>query len=61
VDIQEGRFTAPVKEAYESYLQSRKFVYGDKEKDVCLMDIAVMGMRELRKEDCLTTLMSLMR
>ncbi|NLU25973.1 MAG: phosphoribosylformylglycinamidine synthase [Hungateiclostridium thermocellum] len=56
VDIQEGRFTAPVKEAYESYLQSRKFVYGDKEKDVCLMDIAVMGMRELKKRGLLNDL-----
>jgi len=50
------KITAPVKEAYESYLQSRKFVYGDKEKDVCLMDIAVMGMRELKKRGLLNDL-----
>ncbi|HOM01718.1 MAG TPA: phosphoribosylformylglycinamidine synthase [Acetivibrio sp.] len=56
VDIEEGRFTAPIKDAYEKYLESRKLVYGDKEKDICLMDIAVMGMKELKKKGMLKDL-----
>ncbi|HQA58624.1 MAG TPA: phosphoribosylformylglycinamidine synthase, partial [Acetivibrio sp.] len=49
VDIEDGKYTAPLKDAYKSYLESRKFVYGDKNKDVCLMDIAVIAMKELKK------------
>ena len=40
----------PVKKAYETYLKDRSFVYGSEERDVCLMDIAVMGMKKLKKE-----------
>lgn len=49
VDIEDGKYTAPLKDAYKSYLESRKFVYGDKNKDICLMDIAVIAMKELKK------------
>lgn len=56
VDIEEGRFTAPVKEAYKSYLESRKYVYGDSPKDVCLMDIALVAMKELKKKGMLRDL-----
>ncbi len=49
VNIEEGIFTNPIKKAYEEYLNSRENVYGEKEKDVCLMDIAVLAMKELRK------------
>lgn len=51
VKIEEGRFTAPVKKAYQEYLASREFIYGeeDKERKICLMDIALMGMKELKK------------
>jgi phosphoribosylformylglycinamidine synthase len=40
----------PIKQAYEAYLKDRSFVYSSGEKDICLMDIAVMGMKKLRKE-----------
>jgi len=40
----------PVKKAYEAYLKDRSFVYGSEERDVCLMDIAVLGMKKLKKE-----------
>ncbi|ADG81689.1 phosphoribosylformylglycinamidine synthase [Thermincola potens] len=56
VAIEEGTFTQPVKKAYEEYLQSRRFVYEDKGKDICLMDIATMGMKELRKRGLLQDL-----
>jgi phosphoribosylformylglycinamidine synthase len=52
VIIKEGRFSELFKAAYRSYLESRAYVYGDKvrTRDVCLMDIAMMGMKELRKK-----------
>ncbi|MDA8233421.1 MAG: phosphoribosylformylglycinamidine synthase [Clostridia bacterium] len=56
VNIEEGAFNRPVKAAYQEYLASRSYVYGDREKDVCLMDIAVMGMKELKKRGLLTDL-----
>lgn len=49
VDIEDGKYTAPLKDAYKSYLESRRFVYGDQNKDICLMDIAVIAMKELKK------------
>ncbi|AOT69887.1 phosphoribosylformylglycinamidine synthase [Geosporobacter ferrireducens] len=49
VEIQEGNFTEPVKKAYETYLAARERVYRDTERDISLMDIAVIGMKELRK------------
>lgn len=56
VSFAEGSLTKPVKEAYLAYLASRKFVYGDRERDICLMDIAVMGMKELRAKGLLKDL-----
>ncbi|MFZ5988203.1 MAG: phosphoribosylformylglycinamidine synthase [Bacillota bacterium] len=56
VEIEDGPFTAPIKEAYKSYLESRKYVYGDREKDVCLMDIATIAMKELKKKGMLNDL-----
>lgn len=56
VKFEEGKYTTPIKTAYEEYLASRNYVYGDREKDVCLMDIAVMGMKELRKRGLLDDL-----
>ncbi|WP_084757865.1 phosphoribosylformylglycinamidine synthase [Defluviitalea phaphyphila] len=49
VEIENGHFTVPIKKAYEKYLEGRKLVYKEKEKNICLMDIALMGMKELRK------------
>ena len=49
VEIQEGSFTVPVSEAYETYKAARKQVYGDTERDMTLMDLAVIGMKELKK------------
>jgi len=56
VHISEGRFTSPVKRAYEGYLNSRAYVYGEKERALNLMDIAVIGMKELRKRGLLEDL-----
>ena len=50
VSFSGGSFTNPVREAYGQYLTSRDYVYMDKKKDICLMDIALMGMKQLRKQ-----------
>ncbi|AVX19355.1 phosphoribosylformylglycinamidine synthase [Carboxydocella sporoproducens DSM 16521] len=49
VEIEAAPLTEPVKEAYQEYLRARTLVYGEEERDICLMDIAVMGMKELRQ------------
>ncbi|AEV69157.1 phosphoribosylformylglycinamidine synthase [Acetivibrio clariflavus] len=56
VEIEDGVFTTPIKNAYDSYIKSRRFVYEDKPKDVCLMDIATIAMKELRKKGYLNDL-----
>ena len=50
VKIEDGKYTDIVKEAYDMYLNSRNKVYVDRQKDVCLMDIATIAMKELRKD-----------
>jgi len=56
VSFEEGKYVNPIKEAYEEYISSRNYVYEDREKDICLMDIAVIGMKELRKKGLLEDL-----
>lgn len=50
VEIEESQFTQAIKETYQEYLAGRQKIYRGKEKDICLMDIALMGMKELRTE-----------
>ncbi|HWP97336.1 MAG TPA: phosphoribosylformylglycinamidine synthase [Syntrophomonadaceae bacterium] len=56
VSIEAKGLGRPVKKAYEAYLKDRSFVYGSEERDICLMDIAVMGMKKLKKEGILQDL-----
>ena len=47
----DGYYKAPIEETYHNYLEDRKEVYGDrKDKFVCLMDLALMAMKKLKKE-----------
>ena len=39
-----------IKDAFEMYLESREYVYGGKRKHFCLMDIATIAMKTLKKE-----------
>ena len=50
VDIKEGYFSPAITKAYKKYLADRKEIYADKPRDVTLMDIAVIGMKALRKQ-----------
>ena len=56
VKIEGGKYNDIIKEAYDMYLQSRSSVYVDKVKDICLMDIATIAMKQLRKEGKLADL-----
>lgn len=56
VEIEEGKYSEPINKAFEEYKASRGYVYGEKQKDMCLMDIAVIGMKELRKKGLLEDL-----
>ena len=50
VEIEEGLYGDVINGVYKDYLKSRDFVYGNREKDICLMDIATIGMKELRRK-----------
>lgn len=56
IQIADGRYGKPIQAAYNEYLAARKEVYGDRPKELCLMDIALMGMKELRKKGLLEDL-----
>ncbi|SDG02023.1 phosphoribosylformylglycinamidine synthase [Selenomonas sp. WCT3] len=56
VDIKDGYFSPAITKAYEKYLADRKEIYADKPRDVTLMDIAVIGMKALRKQGKLADL-----
>ena len=49
ITFDDGRFTAPVKAAYELYVETRKDVYGARKKDISLMDMATLGAKALRR------------
>ncbi len=51
ITFEEGYYKAPLETAYESYLDTRKEIFGErKDKFVCLMDLALMAMRKLKKD-----------
>jgi len=56
VEIEESHYSVPLKEAFNKYIKSREYVYGENKKEMCLMDIAIIGMKELRKKGLLDDL-----
>ena len=49
--FEDGYFKAPLEKTYQEYLDTHKEIYaGRDDKFVCLMDIALMAMKKLRKE-----------
>lgn len=57
VEIEENKYTVPIKKSYHAYMKSRDYVYGeDTERKVNLMDIAVIAMKEMRKKGMLDDL-----
>ena len=51
VTFDDGYYRAPMEETYQDYLNTHKNLYaGRDDKFVCLMDIALMAMKRLKKE-----------
>ena len=51
VSFGEGYYRKPLEDTYQQYLSDREEVYqGRKDKFVCLMDLALMAMKKLKKE-----------
>ena len=51
ISFEDGYYRTPVQDTYERYLADRKEVLGDrKDKYICLMDLALMAMKKLKKE-----------
>jgi len=57
-EIEDAPLNRPVRQAFEEYSRARKEVHGDKigGRPVSLMDIALMGMRQLRRDGKLADL-----
>ena len=56
VEIEKGPYSEIMNSVYENYLNSRNYVYQGKDKDVCLMDLATIAMKELKKRGQLNDL-----
>jgi phosphoribosylformylglycinamidine synthase len=51
VEFENGYYTEPIKTTYKNYLATREEIFaGRKDKYVCLMDLALMAMRKLKKD-----------
>lgn len=54
VTFDDGFYRVPIEATYEQYLKDREEIYaGRDDKFVCLMDMALMGMRRLKKDGLL--------
>ena len=49
IHISGGTAKEAVESALKQYLSLRKKVYGDREKDICLMDMATIGAKAIRQ------------
>jgi phosphoribosylformylglycinamidine synthase len=51
VEFGDGYYRSPIETTYQSYLDTRSEIFGDrKDKFVCLMDLALMAMRKLKRD-----------
>ena len=51
ITFDDGFYRAPMEATYQDYLDSFKNLYeGRSDKFVCLMDLALVGMKRLKKE-----------
>ncbi|MBQ3520911.1 MAG: phosphoribosylformylglycinamidine synthase [Firmicutes bacterium] len=51
VTFEDSPYGQLVKEAFEQYMAMREDVYGEREKNLCLMDMACIGTKYLKKYD----------
>ncbi|MCM1174625.1 MAG: phosphoribosylformylglycinamidine synthase [Blautia sp.] len=51
ISFQDGYYQKPIRETYENYLRTREEIFaGRTDKFVCLMDLATIAMRKLKKD-----------
>ena len=51
IEFEDGYYKAPIVKTYERYIEDRNVIFkGRDDKFVCLMDLALMAMRKLKKE-----------
>jgi phosphoribosylformylglycinamidine synthase len=52
IEFEESDYSSAIEKAYDLYIKGRDYVYGDaaKDRDISLMDLAVISMKELRKK-----------
>lgn len=48
VEIEDGKFNEIIKETYSKYVEARNTIYIDRQKDMCLMDMATIAVKELK-------------
>ncbi|MBQ0079763.1 MAG: phosphoribosylformylglycinamidine synthase [Eubacterium sp.] len=51
VEFEDSQYGEIVKAAFAEYMDMRKDVYGDRDKNLCLMDMACIGAKYLKKHD----------
>lgn len=56
ITICDGNYNQGIKKALDLYSEARKYVYKDEKRDINLMDIATIGMKEMRKQGLLKDL-----
>lgn len=56
VEFEGGKITDEIKKTYNEYLKSREYVHAGRQKDLCLMDLATIGAKELKKKGLLDDL-----
>lgn len=53
VKIDEGKYKAVFEAAIKNYIESRKYVYEDRDRAISLMDLATINMKEIKKKGLL--------
>ncbi len=56
IEFENGKITEEIKKTYDQYINIRKYVYDNKQRDITLMDLATIGAKELRKQGLLNDL-----
>ncbi|SKA81504.1 phosphoribosylformylglycinamidine synthase [Caloramator quimbayensis] len=56
IKFEDSQYKDILEKAYHEYILSREYVYENNKKDICLMDIATIAMKELRKRGLLNDL-----
>lgn len=56
IGIEKSKYSIAIENALLRYMEARTFVYGESERDINLMDMAVIGMKEMRKKGLLKDL-----